>query len=852
MRLQAFIGASTALAMVVVLIGAISVLRLVSGIGARTSRTLTELASRQFDAYNFESAARYSLAATNGAHGFLIGYDDLIPRAILEASVLNNRLLRVANPHRGAVETLIALPNGRELITTTPDAAVEIWDSASAELLCVLPIYEKPASNCAASKDIKGIDINTGGPEDENPALAEISRQGDLIFTAKGTTARLWDARTRSLLFQFDHPDTEDISGIQTIAIAPDGQLVATGSLDKIVRLWSAQTGKLVRELKDNNDYVRNVRFSPDGRSILAVGNDGIVRLWDKDSGILKTAIDTHSGRLFTGIFSSTGDRFLTAGDDSYARIWQSASGTLLQTFPGSKGRISSASFSPDGSEVLTVSEDGSANLWNASNGNIVETYAAQVHSAKFSDDGIYVLTLSRDQTVRLWDRRRGTLLDEFAGHSAGINSAIFLPDHRRIATSSDDGTIRIWSLTVGEPKFTLDHRYYIAAVEASLDGSSVVTAGGASPTRVWDSNKGELLRELKGQNGPISSIYLSPNGRRLITGSQDGSIYSWDTQSGLVQNKLSGIDQDVVAIALSPDGSLLAAVSLGKNPITGDYHRNMRVWDLQDGNQIFDLREKEIGSLSFSPDGRVLLVAADDLEFFDARSGAPLRSVKKLSVALKVRFSSDGKLVVGSSGQVVRWLEEDPGILLGGPSGDVNDTDISNDGKYGLIAHEDGIARLWNLADGALVQTFSGHKDRLTVARFLGDGRHMVTGSNDMTARIWDLHSGRQLMILRGHASTISNIIVSHDEKMLITQGFNDDFALVWANPLQSQQSVGLFESACANMLLHDSPTRLSILSSEERASAPSIDPERDFGVPGDVCEPTSSWHQLTTAFQN
>jgi len=79
-------------------------------------------------------------------------------------------------------------------------------------------------------------------------------------------------------------------AGVDAVAFAPDGTLIASGNVDNLVRLWQMQTGKVWRTLTGHSSGVTSVAFSPDGKTVASGSEDNSVWLWDVQSGtVLRT-----------------------------------------------------------------------------------------------------------------------------------------------------------------------------------------------------------------------------------------------------------------------------------------------------------------------------------------------------------------------------------------------------------------------------------------------------------------------------------------------------------------------------------------------------------------------------------
>lgn len=860
-RMQAGIAILMCIAAVVFVLGAIGLGRLMTQINSRTSRTLTVLAARSNNSADFESGARYALAALNGADAFALSYDASMPEGILRAAFLNNRRSNVIFAHSGPIETLAVSPNGELIASASADRTARIWEASTGKQILNCSMRDPDADKH------KGW-IEQGAEDDnESPALVTFSPSGHQMLAAYGSSAFLWDVGDGRMLHRVCHcEDTDDLTSITSVRFAPDGRNFLTGSLDGTIRLWSAVKGTLRHKVKLGHDYVRSAEYSSDGRLIVSAHNDGHIIVINTTTGSQVLMLPGHHGRAFGAVFSRDTRHLVTWGDDNAARVWDTGSGKQEHILWHS-GFIHSAIFSNDGQYVLTASADGKARLWSVKSGELRTTYESRdgqvghdgaVTSAKFSCDAKQVLTSGSDGTARLWNTLTGTLLNIFAAHQGRVNSVSFSKDCSQIITAGDDETIRFWRTDVGVPAQTLDVPGRFGSIaDISPDHRRVVFSLSEKKGALFDTETKKVIALQSGGSGSVSNPSFSPDGSIFVTSGNDGTALVWNSRDGRLVRVLPGSSKRVHSTAFSSSGDRLAVV--GEDGV-------LTIWDLLSHSKpkTFSNRATSYPDISlFVSHDHGLIVCCDSANMtylYNTDSGNIIASMDGHPVS--VTTNADGadrttflmlprdggmELHDSQSGRVIRRIADPMDS-----QSNLSTASFMSDRGQALIGRDDGTVELWDVVNGVELRKFETLDGRVNRAVFVSPaGKRALAASPDGTVQVLDLEVGLVLSVLRGHTGPAVNAATSRDGRLGITQG-NDNSVRLWVLPGETPEKRSLVSLVCRDLLLRSAENGhddFAHLTPEERAAAPSVDPVRDFKTEGDVCSPVSPWSRLLGA---
>ncbi|GGU32925.1 nSTAND1 domain-containing NTPase [Lentzea flava] len=515
---------------------------------------------------------------------------------------------------------------------------------------------------------------------------------------------------------------------IDTIAMTPDGGLLATGAVDGVVELWK---GSQRIATLPNAGRVMDVAFSGDGKSLAVAGKDG-VRLFDV----------TGEPRLLTRFLPGVGvagvsfspDATLLATAGPVAQVWDLRSGQPTTVPVAHEGEVHRVEYSPSG-VLATAGEDGRVFVGD----KLVLTAKGPISGLAWSRDGKLAIA---DETHAIWLHDGET--EQFPGPDSLVRGLAFTSDGTRLALGANNGVVRIMDVATRREISHLTQPNRVRDIALSRDGTLLASSSSAGRSYLWH----DPFATPAGHATAVEAIFAG-NGLVATTASLDNTVRLWRTDFRTLTPlaTLTGHTDAVMYAAIHPSGAFVA---------TAGRDRTVRLWDVSHPAApiaVLDGFRDTVGTLAWSPAGTTLATGDDagDLVLWDVTSPRTPAKLTTLSDNARnvngIAFSQDGtRLASASTDRAVRvWDLTDRAhprstAKLTGFREAVMSVAFSADGTMIAGAGLDRTARLWRVADSAPLSVITGQSGPLGTVKFSPDNRSLVLTGADRAAGLWDV----------------------------------------------------------------------------------------------------------------
>jgi WD40 repeat protein len=516
---------------------------------------------------------------------------------------------------------------------------------------------------------------------------------------------------------------------ITAIAVAPAGDVVASGSVDGTVKLWSSRSGLLLRTIAVTSSWVRSIAFSPDGFRLAVGAGDHSITLYERLSGTQAGRFEGPKSAVIALAFLQRGAVLAaTTTRDSKVYLWRTDDPhSVLPEAPDSAlESAATRSFLPPGDPPVAVTAAG-------------QVVARADGAALRWSDGVLTNPLRYPPIT-----------------AAGLRAVRFSPDDHAMVTTSNTGDVAAWDLESG----ALSHYLPDAAGATAAFASAIAFNGdGTSITAV----RGDTRNHWTWVLSSLSPLTLPPRTDRP-NGFTTDYFPEWGADLGAGARPMSpqfgigGAPEQYVTTraALAKSGEM----ALYSGFTTPTFFPYVTAANLRTGAELWTYRAsaaqkgRNITAVVAAADGSTVTAAFDDgtVIWLDGASGS-LRAIDKAPTQRPMTilaYSQRGDLVAGASslGELAIWRADGTQLAPPPPPGQASVLSLAFSADSAMLASgaADTTIQRWDIVGQKPLPPLVGHTSAVTALTFAHRSDMLVSGSEDSTLRLWNGRTGEWL----------------------------------------------------------------------------------------------------------
>ncbi|KAI7865780.1 WD40-repeat-containing domain protein [Spinellus fusiger] len=283
----------------------------------------------------------------------------------------------------------------------------------------------------------------------------------------------------------------------------------------------------------------------------------------------------------------------------------------------------------------------------------------------------------------------------------------------------------------------------------------------------VFDTRTGKKVRSLEGHEGGVWALQFKGGDKRdpervLVSGGCDRDVRVWDLDTGNQRYVLHGHTSTVRCLKMKDKRTV----------VTGSRDTTLRVWDIKRGILLHALIGHQASVRCLDIAGNMIVSGSYDstARIWDLQSGR-CRHTLVGHYSQIYAIATDGyKVVSGSLDSHIRvWSVETGQCLatLHGHTSLVGQLQLSSTTL--VSGGSDGCLRVWDLQSYECIQQISAHDNSVTCLQF--DDRRMLSAGNDGKIKLWDIRQGRLIRSFTQPAKTVWKIQFSDTKAVVVMQ---------------------------------------------------------------------------------
>lgn len=554
---------------------------------------------------------------------------------------------------------------------------------------------------------------------------------------------------------------------VTSLATNYNGTLMASGGLDKNIKIWEVASTKEFASINGNDWVVTKLGFHPSKNLLGALFTNDQFKLFDVNGNTLLFLKDRSFSDEF--FFSKSGDELIFLENNTKINFYSITTGTVTREIEVPIAHR--FAYDPVDEKMYAVSIDGEVICFDLKNSK--EVYKEKIFTENTfpvtrivfnKERNLISIAHPENNKIYLFDVNAKKVAHILTGHQTRVKDMVFDLSRTRLYSLDHEANMIAWDYMTGKIILNKKLGSFSPSWIETVSGSEVLVIADYKQIFYYDANQLEALKVFKSKANKILNFSYAANGELLASAADDISIKIWDLKQNKILHKLQGF----FPCQFSPDGGLLVSMNVTLklavyNPKTGELVKQL------------DPEGELITNISFSRDGKYVAGAGWQgvILIWDITSGKIIARLKGHQGGIyNTSFSFDNK-TIASAGldrsvriwefkkeKLIKTIEEAHEVIA-------SDVEFSPDGKILATCGWDRKIHLFETTGWTIQKTLEGHKNVILDIDFNSDGKFLCSSSgnnsvqeSDNSIMVWNVSEGKMICRLHNPAGQVNRSV--------------------------------------------------------------------------------------------
>lgn len=289
----------------------------------------------------------------------------------------------------------------------------------------------------------------------------------DIVVSASENELLLWNKRkcTDRLV---GHSDA-----IKTVVFSHNGQQIASGSIDKSIKVWSSTNKNVIKTLNGHNEGVNKVEFSNSDKYIISAGYDDKLIIWDWTNAVVVKELNIKHTEFSINKYD------ILAYVDTASNLILYDINTLTE-IKIVEHYWCLPQFHPDGKIIVARLENGDLNFIDSDSEKLLSTLSINQGTDYgpfiFTSDGNFLIIGIWGGDIEIWDWQQNKLVRTLQGHNLNSVDDFAFNSQNQLISASGDRSLKFWNWNTGDLKMVVGDGLFQSKLNGLLSISILLT----------------------------------------------------------------------------------------------------------------------------------------------------------------------------------------------------------------------------------------------------------------------------------------------------------------------------------------------------------------------------------------